>query len=190
MNELVDRFNAVPLGQKMIILVLLMALVFVGFFIGVYQPITEETRDLEERANSLQREVDSLKRVKANQTQVLAELDELTQRLTVAQEQLPERAEIPNLLQRIHGQAQTVGLSIERFRRNADVERSDFVEIPVEMELVGTFDEVVNFFYFVGRMTRIVNVREITIRRTDSGLSPEGTLAVSAQATTYRWNPR
>jgi type IV pilus assembly protein PilO len=190
MNDLIDRFNSIALAQKLIILVLLMVGIFVGFLIGIQQPIADEIERLDQRATSLQREVGNLERVRQNQAEVAAELDDLTRRLDDARVQLPERAEIPNLLQRIHGQAQTVGLSIERFRRNEDVAGSDFIEIPVEMELVGTFDEVANFFYSVGRMPRIVNIRDIRMQRAASGLNPEGVLIVRARATTYRWNPR
>ena len=190
MNDLIDRFNAVPLPQKAILLGIIVVGLFVACLMLEFQPIDEEIEQLANQEQTLRRELSNLEGVRRNQAEVAAELDELRRRLEVAREQLPERAEIPSLLQRIHGQAQTVGLSIERFRRNEDVPRSDFIEIPVEMELVGTFDEVTNFFFFVGRMTRIVNIRDITLRRSGSGLTPDGQLVVTAQATTYRWNPR
>lgn len=190
MNDLIDRFNAVPLPQKAILLAIIMVGLFVAFLMLAYQPIDDEIDQLVNQEDTLRRELTTLEGVRRNQAEVAAELDDLRRRLEVAREQLPESAEIPNLLLRIQGQAQTVGLSIERFRRNEDVPRADFIEIPVQMELVGTFDEVTNFFFFVGRMTRIINIRDITLNRSASGLTPEGQLVVTAQATTYRWNPR
>jgi Tfp pilus assembly protein PilO len=55
------------------------------------------------------------------------------------------------------------------------------------MDLSGTYDELANFFYYVGRMTRIVNVRDISLTRSSSGLSAEGELKVTALATTFRY---
>lgn len=190
MNELIDKFNAVPMTHKVVGLIFMMIAISVGYLMLVHNPMKEEVSRLETEANRLTREVSRLEQVRQNQAEVIARLEDLNRQLTVAREKLPESAEVPRLLQRIHAQAQTAGLSIERFQRNEDVSRSDFIEIPVQMRLVGTFDEMVNFFYFVGRMTRIVNVRNISMRRTSSGLNPSGELQVTAQATTYRWNPR
>lgn len=189
MNEVIDKFNAVPLAHKLVGLFFLMIAIGVGYLMGVHGPMKEEISAFETEAASLTREMGRLEQVRQNQAEVVARLEDLNRQLQVAREKLPESAEVPRLLQRIHAQAQTAGLSIERFQRDSDVARTDFIEIPVQMRLVGTFDEMVNFFYFVGRMTRIVNIRNITMRRTRSGLNPEGELQVTAQATTYRWNP-
>ncbi len=189
MNDFIDKFNSVPLAQKVVGLVIVAVAVAVGYLMVIHNPMTEEISDLETQATSLQREADRLEQIRENQAQVVARLEDLTAQLHVAREKLPEGAEIPSLLQRIHNQAQTAGLSINRFRRNEDISRTDFIEIPVDMDLTGSFDEVTNFFFFVGRMTRIVNIRQINIRRTGSGLTPDGELTVSAQATTYQWNP-
>ena len=189
MNDLIDKFNVVPLAHKLVGLFFLMVAIVVGYLMFVQSPMKEEITGLETEAASQTRELGRLEQVRLNQAEVIVRLEDLNRQLQIAREKLPESAEVPRLLQRIHAQAQTAGLSIERFQRDSDVARNDFIEIPVQMRLVGTFDEMVNFFYFVGRMTRIVNIRNITMTRTRSGLNPEGELQVSAQATTYRWNP-
>lgn len=189
MNELIDKFNAVPMTQKLVGLIIAMVAIGVGYLMLIHNPMTDEISRLETEANQLTREVGRLEQVRANQAEVVTRLEDLNRQLQVAREKLPESAEVPRLLQRIHAQAQTAGLSIERFQRNDDVSQTDFIEIPVEMQLVGTFDEMVNFFYFVGRMTRIVNIRKISMSRAGSGPNPGGQLEVSAQATTYQWNP-
>lgn len=190
MNEFIDRFNAIALTYKLVGLFVVMVGIFVAFLLGVHEPIKEDIVRLENKATELQREAARLDQVRENQAQVVARLEDLNRQLQVAREKLPESAEVPRLLQRIHVQAQTAGLQINRFQRSADVARDDFVEIPVSIEIVGTFDEVANFFYFVGRMTRIVNIQDIAISRASSGLNPDGRLSVSAKATTFRWNPR
>lgn len=190
MNDFIDRFNSIALTYKLVGLFIVMVGIFVVFWMGVREPIREDIERLDSKATDLQREAARLDQVRENQALVVARLEDLNRQLQVAREKLPESAEVPRLLQRIHVQAQTAGLQINRFQRNSDVARDDFVEIPVSVEIVGTFDEVANFFYFVGRMTRIVNIQDITINRTSSGLSPDGRLSVSAKATTFRWNPR
>lgn len=187
MNEFIDRFNAYPLGQRILGLILLMALIGIGGYMALLSPTYDQIDAKKAQAQQLQRELESLEQLKRNRAQVLAELEDLKRQLLIAQEKLPKDAEIPSLLQRVHNQAKTAGLEIRKFQRNNDVPRDFYVEIPVGMELVGTFDELANFFFFIGRMTRIVNVKDISLARQDSGLSPDGTLKVSAKATTFRF---
>lgn len=189
MNDFIDKFNSVPLSQKAVGIFVVIVVIAVAFLMTVYTPMTEEIGSLETEATSLNREADRLRQIQENQAEVVARLEALNAQLHIAREKLPESAEIPSLLQRIHNQAQTAGLSINRFQRNEDVDRADFVEIPVAISMKGNFDEMTNFFYFVGRMTRIVNIRQIEIQRSASGMNPDGELTVSAQATTYRWKP-
>lgn len=187
MNEFIDRFNSYPLGQKVLGLIVIMFLIGIGAYVAMLSPTYEETAAKEARAQELQREMESLNELKKNRAQVLAQLEQLHRRLIIAQEKLPKDAEIPSLLQRIHNQAKTAGLEIIKFQRNSDVAKDFYVEIPVSMELIGTYDELANFFYYIGRMTRIVNVKDISLKRGNSGLNPDGTLEVSARATTFRF---
>jgi type IV pilus assembly protein PilO len=187
MNDFVDRFNAYPLGQRILGLVVVAFLVGIGAQMLLLAPLNEEAEAARTRAVDLQREKQTLDALKKNRAQVLAQLEQLKRQLLIAQEKLPKGAEIPSLLQRIHNQAKTAGLEIVKFQRNSEAPQDFYVEIPVEMELNGTYDELANFFYYIGRMTRIVNVAEIGLVRTTSGLKPDGSLKVNARATTFRF---
>lgn len=188
MNEFITKFNSYPLGQKLIFVILLMSLMAVGFYFLHYQPHQEAYAGQEARLKQLQQEREKLDLLKANRAEVLARLEGLKRQLLIAREQLPQSAEVPSLLQRIHNQAKTAGLEINVFKRESNVTQSYYTEIPVKMELVGTYDELANFFYYVGRMTRIVNVRDITLSRQNKGLEADGELKVSALATTFMYN--
>lgn len=187
MNEFIDKFNAYPLGQRILGLVLLVFIIGLAAQMLLLQPISDATEAARAQAVELQREKESLDQLKKNRAQVLAQLEQLKRQLLIAQEKLPKGAEIPSLLQRIHNQAKTAGLEIVMFQRNNDVPKDFYVEIPVQMELQGTYDELANFFYYVGRMTRIVNVSDISLTRQTSGVNPDGSLKVTARATTFRF---
>lgn len=187
MEDFIDRFNSVPLGQKVLIFILMMILIGVGFWMGVYTPIQEDIESANNRLSDLQQEKERLEQLKRNQEKMSQKIADLQQELLIAREKLPASAEIPSLLQRIHNQAKTAGLEITEFNRNDEVPRQFYIEIPVAMELRGTFDELANFFYYVGRMTRIVNVTDIELKRKAGGLEQDGSLQVSAKATTFRY---
>ena len=187
MNDLVARFNEFTLGQK-IIAFMIVAVVMVALFYSLhYEPYQSETASLETQLRTLQEENEKLVLLRENHQEVLANLADLERRLVVAREQLPISSEIPSLLQRIHNQAQTAGLAIESFTHLPDVSRDFYTEIPVAMQLNGTYDELANFFYYLGRMTRIVNVRDMDLKRAATGIDGDGRLTVSAMATTYKY---
>ncbi|MGM0555110.1 MAG: type 4a pilus biogenesis protein PilO [Myxococcota bacterium] len=187
MEDFIDKFNSVPLGQKVLVFILVMVLIAVGFWMVVYTPIQEDIDQANNQLNDLEQEKQRLEQLKRNQEKMSQKIADLQQELLIAREKLPASAEIPSLLQRIHNQAKTAGLEIRTFQREEEVPRQYYIEIPVSMELRGTFDELANFFYYIGRMTRIVNVTDIGLKRTASGLEEEGGLEVTAQATTFRY---
>jgi type IV pilus assembly protein PilO len=186
-KSLIERFNTYPLSQKIMLLGLIVILIFVLFFMFVYSPLQDEINVRKQQLTTLQREKEKLDQVKANRADVLARLEGLKRQLIIAREKLPATAEVPSLLQRIHNQGKTAGLDINKFKRLPDATKDYYIEIPVEMELVGTYDELANFFYYIGRMTRIVNVQGITLERISNKLEAEGELRVTARATTFMY---
>jgi type IV pilus assembly protein PilO len=186
-KSFIDRFNTYPLGQKIMLLILIVIMLFVGFYMALLSPLQDEINMRKQQLTTLQREKEKLDQVKANRADVLARLEGLKRQLIIAREKLPATAEVPSLLQRIHNQGKTAGLDINKFRRLPDTAQDYYTEIPVEMELVGTYDELANFFYYIGRMTRIVNVQGITLERVSKKLEAEGELKVTARATTFMY---
>lgn len=187
MNNFFDKYNSLPLAQRVIAPVLLMVALAIGFWFLAVDPIRLEITGQKQQLAEIQREKDRLEQLKKNRAIVLAQLETLKRQLLIAQEKLPQDAEIPSLLQRIHNQAKTAGLEILVFKRLPDRPQQFYVEIPVEMELAGTYDELANFLFYIGRMTRIVNMKDLSLVRTGTGLTGDGDLKIKARGTTFRY---
>jgi type IV pilus assembly protein PilO len=186
MNDFIDKFNQVPMAQKVLLLIILLVGMAAGFWFVVYTPIQDDIEKNKTQLSQLEQEQKRLERLKENQARMRSKIAELQQELLIAREKLPETAEIPSLLQRVHNQAKTAGLEIRNFQRLESRPQQFYLEIPVSMELTGTFDELANFFYYIGRMTRIVNVKNLAMKRKTGGLNQNGDLVVTAQATTFQ----
>lgn len=186
MNDFIDRFNQVPTAQKVILLIIIMAGVCVVFWMFFYQPVQDEIESNKNQLTQLEQEKERLERLRENQARMRTKITELQQELLIAREKLPATAEVPSLLQRVHNQAKTAGLEIETFQRESNQSQQYYIEIPVSMELTGTFDELANFFHYVGRMTRIVNVKNLSMDRRNKGLNKDGSLKVTARVTTFQ----
>lgn len=187
MNEFLDKFNAYPLGQKFIVVIMLALMIGAGFYFGVYDGLQSKIKSQNNQLQKVQQEKNKYEQLKKNRAEVVARLEKLKRQLLVAREKLPATAEVPSLLQRIHNQAKTAGLEITQFKRVDNAPKEYYIEIPVEMELEGTFDELANFFFYIGRMTRIVNVRDLQLKRTSTNLESDGNLKVKALATTFMY---
>ena len=188
MNDFISKFNNVPLGQRILFLSLIIIGMTIGFILLMYQPLTDDIAKKEVQLQKLQREQEKLKQLQANKAEVMAKLERLDRKLLIAKEKLPDSAEVPSLLQRIHNQAKTAGLEIKSFKRVPNQNKNYYTEIPVSMRLVGTYDELANFFYYIGRMTRIVNTSELGLKRLGRDpLDMNGNLEVTALATTFMY---
>jgi len=188
MNDVIDKFNQIPLAQRVILLILVMVALGAAFWFLAYEPLKADLNKNQSQLQELKHKKQDLARLKEKKARIQAKIAALEQELLIAREKLPESAEIPSLLQRIFNQANTAGLEIRTFEPMEHQVQSYYIEIPVKMQLVGTYDELANFFYYVGRMTRIVNVKNLDIKREKSGINENGNLVVSAQATTFQMN--
>jgi type IV pilus assembly protein PilO len=163
MGELLEQLDKVPASQKILLLVLFCAGLFVAFYLLAYSPLVEEIESKAGQTQELNRTRAELMANSDDVNRIRADIAELCQRQSTFMERLPPRAEIPSLLQAIHQQAQFVGLAIERFQRDDDVPGVSYTRIPVQMDVTGTYDQVSDFFYFIGRQQRIVNVSNISL---------------------------
>lgn len=186
MNDFIDKFNQVPFSQRVMLLILTVVGLSVGFYYLAYNPVAEDIDSQKGQLKDLKQKKQDLALLKDKKARIQTKIAQLEQELLIAKEKLPATAEIPSLLQRIYNQANTAGLEIRNFTPASHVTQPYYIEIPVNMELVGTYDELANFFYYIGRMTRIVNVKDLDIKRRKAGVNDDGTLTVSAQATTFQ----
>ncbi len=114
-NDLVVRFNNMPLAQKVVILALLLAVIGIAFFFGMYEPLEQQIIGQEAELTRLEKEKQRLAQIKANQEEVRAQLERLKTQLLIAREKLPNSEQISSLLQRVQNQAKTAGLDLHAF---------------------------------------------------------------------------
>lgn len=186
MNGLLESFNKISGPQRLLILLLMLVGIFVGFYMLVYTGLEGDIEKEKARHDKLLLEETDIKRKVANKAEIMDELEGLRKRKEKVEKVLPQKAEIPRLLQKIYGQAKIVGLDIKSFEPGGEAPQNLYTEIPVTMQLSGTYDQVADFFYYVGRMERVVNIKNISMERKQSGAFGAGALSVTCEAITYR----
>lgn len=184
MDDFLDRFNSYPLAQKLLTFGILVVVIFLAFWFLDYSPMLTEQQNKEKKLGELLDRKEELENLKESQAKVLDKVQELRAQILLAEDKLPSTSQLPQLLKQIHDKAKTAGLEIKNFQRESEKSKEYYVEIPVAMELEGTYMELSNFLQFVSNMNRIVNIRNLTLNRKSGS---RGKLAISAKATTYRY---
>ena len=164
MSDFLDQFDKVPNSQKLLLLVLLMFGIGVGYFFLFQSEIEEQIEQERNRYTTLSNQSAQLRAGADDIDRIRAEIQELCERQSTFLEKLPPAEEIPSLLQSINQQAELTGLAIQVFERKMVVPGPNYSTIPVELKLEGTYDQISDFFYFIGRQQRIVNVSDISLR--------------------------
>lgn len=154
------------------------------FFWFVYLPYSEEiakTRDeiarLEQKLNQAKVRVRALKRFEEEYASVDAQFQE-------ALKLLPNTKEIPSLLKAITQLGTDSNLEFLLFSPQRERAQDFFMEIPVSIEVSGTYHNVAIFFDKVGQMERIVNILNVSMTPQKERST---TLTTRCDAVTYRF---
>lgn len=186
MNELIDRILLLTKAQKVGLLAGLI-LIIVGLdWTFFYSPLSLRIFDLEEQIKSARIERIRKRNLTRDSAKLKEQLNELNYMLRKAVAQLPDRKEIPELLSSISGRAREAGLEILIFRPKAENLRDFYAEIPVDIVVRGGFHNVVTFFDEVGRLNRLVNIRNIEMRNPEVK-GTKMSVQTSTQAITFRF---
>ena len=161
MNATLEKILDRPKAQKLGILVGLIILISAAFYSFLYSPQADEIAKLNESIEAAQNEKSTKQKRAANLPKLQKELGDLDVRLKEAIAQLPSKKEIADLLSSIATKAQESGLDIDLFRPRPENYKDFYAEIPVEMNIRGTFHNVIMFFDAIGRLTRLVNIDNV-----------------------------
>jgi len=160
-DDVLDR----PTGQKLGLLAGVIVAVAVLDWQYWYGPQARALTEAQSRVTERRLELEG-KRAKANaRAEAERQLRDLTAELRRAQSRLPDQREIADLLSNVAASARAVGLEIVLFRQKPEVFHDFYAEVPVEMQMRGTYHEVALFLDRVRRLDRIVNVGDIQLRK-------------------------
>ena len=187
MNPRVEKLLKLPLYQRILILVGLVAVIIGLFVYLLYIPKQEELRNLQRRSATLESKLQEDRRIANNLPQFKAEFEKMSEQLEAALTQLPNQKEIPSLLSSIASLANDQGLEVLRFKPGNEVPRGFYADVPVELKLVGTFHQVASFFSEVGQLPRIVNIGNLKLSGGKNSKTDDNILSVDCMATTFRF---
>jgi type IV pilus assembly protein PilO len=181
---LVEKIEKIKMPIRILILVGTVV-VLAGVFIWlVYIPKSGEISKTAKNIESLEQKLRQVKIRLRDREKIKAEFEQVNTQFKEALKILPDSREIPTLLKSVDQLGKDSDLEFELFSPQNEVQRDFFIEIPVAIELLGTYHNVARFFYKVGKMERIMNIDDVSMNPTEE-LST--TLKTTCKAVTYRF---
>jgi len=175
--------------KKVGILALILFLLGGCYYQFSYKPKQDKVVELETRFSELRIDLAKKQAIAAKLEQFkmeVAKLNDDFERLLV---QLPNKKEIPNLLSSISRLGKETGLEFLLFKPKPEVQQDFYSEIPVDIKVLGTYHNVASFFDEVSRLSRIVNITQVSM--TMPKISDEEVLlTTSCLATTFKFIER
>jgi type IV pilus assembly protein PilO len=164
------------------------SILFISFFsyYFVLSAFITEIYEMNERVQKLKSDVAEAK-IKQKHLKYLKDLKgKLEDRVAAAERELPEMEEMGRLLSTLSGLAKSAGLDIQLWKKENEVAKDFYVELPVSVEVLGTYHQVATFFDEVGRLDRIVNITKISMENPLTGIPGSMKVRTSCLVTTFR----
>lgn len=187
LNELdINSVGTWPLPAKIISIVMLSVLIL---FLGYW---TDTKKQLAQLDAAQQEELQLRTTFEQKQTKA-ANLDAYKEQMATMKasfgallRQLPEKTEVPGLIEDISHQGLATGLEFRTIRLQPEKEIDFYVELPIEISVVGNYHQFGEFVSNIAALPRIVTLHDFVIHpvSVDSG---GDNLVMNITAKTYRY---
>jgi type IV pilus assembly protein PilO len=173
-----------PLVGQVGIAVVLALLVVGGFYWLWYKDALQQQQTKETELADLQKQIRALEATANKLAEFQREVQMLEAKLEGLKRSLPPEQEMPDLMRRLQYLAAQSSLSVVKFNPATPQPREFYQEIPIAIDMEGTYHNLGAFLDRISRIPRIVNVGNIQVRARPQP-TINNTITVSAIATTY-----
>jgi type IV pilus assembly protein PilO len=179
-----NALTRLPLAGQLGVAFLVALLIGGGFYYFYYSDALKEEEQKQKQLADLQTEIRALEATANRLPEFQREVQALEARLETLKRILPPEKEMPDLMRRVQYLAAQSSLGIQKFNPATVVQREFYLEVPVNIDVNGTYHNLGAFFDRISRMSRLVNVGNVKIKA-QSNQTINNTIAVEAVATTY-----
>ena len=123
----------------------------------------------------------------ANLEKYREQMAEMEQSFGALLRQLPSDTEVPGLLEDITRTGLGSGLEFEEIKLMPEVTQQFYIELPIQIRVVGGYHDLASFVSGVASLPRIVTLHDFEIKPVDKA---ESKLGMNIVAKTYRYNDK
>jgi type IV pilus assembly protein PilO len=132
--------------------------------------------------NAVSKEVELRSNYRVKYSLASQQMVEMEEKFSLLLKRLPTSNETPGLLDDLSYVGTTSGLTFLKIGWLPEVEKEFYTELPIKIEVIGSYHEFGDFVGKVAQLPRIVSLHDFSITSSDSGK-----LTFSVVAKTYRY---
>jgi len=183
-----DAIEGIPKQQRVIVILILFVAVIGLFFLYPYRNNHTQIESLNKSIAELERQIVVNKSLAEKKEELLSKNAELQQKLREVQQKFPTSSEVTDLLKQVSLLGQQSGLDFQLWKPREKVMSPSvlYYEIPVEVEVIGGYHEVGVFFDRVSKLSRIVNITDLSMSaKSKRGKKAPGEIVTRCIAKTF-----
>ncbi|RJP17968.1 MAG: hypothetical protein C4520_15285 [Candidatus Abyssobacteria bacterium SURF_5] len=165
-DRTVTKLDWIIIGSSLFLLVLITLLYFVvKSFVG------EQIEQLHVQITAKQQEVTEARAVAARKDGLLAEIDQVREKIVRFEEKLPTDKEIPRLLNQFQQIAELSGVKYQLINAEPIDEKDLYVRIPFKVKIEGTYPVIGEFLRSLEFGNRFIKIEDLDIGPQQKGAS-------------------
>ncbi|GLX82030.1 type IV pilus inner membrane component PilO [Thalassotalea eurytherma] len=183
-NLELDNIGQWPKAAKIMLAVFLSVLTLaLGFFLVVSDKI-KNLENTAQQEQTLKQEYQAKYHIAANLETFQQQMEDAEAMFATQLKSLPESHETPGLLDDITFVGTTSGLNFKHINWQPEIIQEIYVELPIDIEVVGNYHDFGNFVSKIAGLPRIVTIQDFKMTINDQN---KDILTLKIQAKTYRY---
>jgi type IV pilus assembly protein PilO len=187
-QDALNWMNKAPLGTKLGVVAALVAALTVGNWYFFIDPAQVQIQQKQGQLRGLEDELIQKQSIANNLAQFKHEKEILERRLAQALTELPNEANIDDLIRSLSEIGTKSGLVINTIDPQVEQKQSFYASIPIAMSVTGNYQEIGVFLDAISKLARIVNVTNIKMSGAKM-INEKLVVQASYLATTFRFLP-
>ena len=181
--EIIEKIEKIKLVYRILILVGTI-LILGGLYIWlVHIPITDDISRITKDNKKLTLKINEAKLKTKDLAKFESDVAQVEAQYLEALTLLPKKEEIPSLLRTITELGSASNMAFNSFAPTKGKAEAMYTEILVSIQVKGRYHDVLVFFDKVGKMKRIVNIKNVSMNPTGESAD----LTVNCKAITYKF---
>ena len=162
----INTLAKLNLQQKLLVLgIILILILLLDLYVWPgYLAERNTYTGLQEQERSVQAKVLETQAIADHKEEFQNELNKLSQQLNEALTKLPNNPEVDKYLVTLNTLSKTTELNVVQIEPKAEVVKGFYAEIPVQIHLTGTYDDIAMFLYKLAELQRIINVSDLDLK--------------------------
>jgi type IV pilus assembly protein PilO len=187
LEQLIDRILKLRLEFKILGLAgAVLVLTGLNYFVWIGD-LNNQAASQDAQIQKLENDLIQKQAIANNLAEYRRQKEALEHKLQEALTELPNDANIDELLTQLNETGVRAGLNLTSVEPGTELKEGGFYsKIPVKLTLSGNYHEVATFFDLVGKLKRIVNISDISLK-TPEKKGDKVVLKVDCLATTFRF---